>query len=269
MPNRTVPQSELVETETRDGVRWLWLNRPKLGNAFDDRMIKRLSDELTQATKANDVRVIVLAGRGKHFSAGADFNWMQRMVELSFEENVEDALALARLMRQIHDCPKPTIAAVNGAAYGGALGLICACDLAIAAANATFCLSEVKLGLIPAVISPYVIAAMGRRQAARWMLTAEVFNAPTAAELNVVHELVDADTLLASVQQMAVSLNRNGPRALGEVKRLVRDVAGRRIDDDIAELTAERIARIRVSPEGQEGLRAFLGKRDPHWRHKD
>ncbi|MFZ5755555.1 MAG: enoyl-CoA hydratase/isomerase family protein [Pseudomonadota bacterium] len=262
-------ETELVQVETRDGVRWLWLNRPSLGNAFDDRVIKQLSDELTQATKANDVRVIVLAGRGKHFSAGADFNWMQRMVDLSFEENVEDALQLARLMRQIHDCPKPTIAAVNGAAYGGALGLICACDLAYAASSATFSLSEVKLGLIPAVISPYVISAMGRRQAMRWMLTAEVFNATTAGELNVVHELVDGKALISHVQHVATALNRNGPRALGEVKRLIRDIAGRRIDDEIAELTAERIARIRVSPEGQEGLRAFLEKRDPVWRLKD
>ncbi len=261
-------RDDLVQVEKRNGICWLWLNRPSLGNAFDDRVIKRLSDEIAQATKANDVRLLVIGGRGKHFSAGADFNWMQRMVDLSFEENVEDALQLARLMRQIHDCPKPTIAAVNGAAYGGALGLICACDLAIAATNATFCLSEVKLGLIPAVISPYVIGAMGRRQAARYMLTAEVFNAPTAREIGVVHEIVEPDALLATVESWALSLGRNGPRALGEVKKLVRDVHGRRVDDDLAELTAERIARIRVSPEGQEGLRAFLEKREPAWRLK-
>jgi methylglutaconyl-CoA hydratase len=257
---------DCVQVETKNGVRWLWLNRPELGNAFDDRVIKRLSDEIVQAVNANDVRMLVLSGRGKHFSAGADFNWMQRMVNLSFEENTEDALQLARLMRQIHDCPKPTIAAVSGAAYGGALGLICACDLAIAATNSAFCLSEVKLGLIPAVISPYVIAAMGRRAAMRYMLTAEVFNAPTARELNVVHEIVEPDALYATVESWAATLGKNGPRALAEVKKLVRDVSGRRIDDDLAELTAERIARIRVSPEGQEGLRAFLEKRTPHWR---
>lgn len=261
-------EPDLVEVEQRGSARWLWLNRPALGNAFDDRVIKRLSDEITQATRANDVRLLVLAGRGKHFSAGADFNWMQRMVELSLEENVEDALQLARLMRQLYDCPKPTIAVVNGAAYGGALGLICACDLAIAADNATFCLSEVRLGLIPAVISPYVTAAMGRRQAMRWMLTAETFNADTAARLGVVHETVPAERLHATAEQWLQGLLRNGPHALLEVKRLLRDVAGRPVDNELAALTAERIARIRVGPEGQEGLRAFLGKREPAWRIK-
>lgn len=266
MPSR---KHDLVQVETRDGVRWLWLNRPELGNAFDDRVIKQLSDHLVQAVRANDVRMIVLGGRGKHFSTGADFNWMQRMVDLSFEENIEDALQLARLMRQINDCPKPTIAAVNGAAYGGALGLICACDIAIAASNTTFCLSEVKLGLIPAVISPFVINAMGRRNAMRYMLTAEVFNAPTAREMGVAHEIVEPESLYATVESWAATLAKNGPRALGEVKKLVRDVHGRRIDDELSELTAERIARIRVSPEGQEGLRAFLGKRPPLWRTQE
>jgi methylglutaconyl-CoA hydratase len=266
MPHR---KHQFVETETRDGVRWLWLNRPELGNAFDDRVIKQLSDHIAQAVHANDVRMIVLGGRGKHFSAGADFNWMQRMVDLSFEENTEDALQLARLMRQLNDCPKPTIAAVNGAAYGGALGLICACDLAIAASNATFCLSEVKLGLIPAVISPFVINAMGRRNAMRYMLTAEVFDAATARDIDVVHDIVEPDSLHATVESWAATLAKNGPRALVEVKKLIRDVHGRHIDDDLSEMTAERIARIRVSPEGQEGLRAFLDKRPPAWRTKD
>jgi len=266
MPHRN---QQFVDIETRDGVRWLWLNRPELGNAFDDRVIKQLSDQIAQAVHANDVRMIVLGGRGKHFSAGADFNWMQRMVALSYDENTEDALQLARLMRQLNECPKPTIAAVNGAAYGGALGLICACDLAIAATNATFCLSEVKLGLIPAVISPFVINAMGRRNAMRYMLTAEVFNAATARDVGVVHEIVEQDSLYATVEAWTSTLAKNGPRALVEVKKLIRDVQGRRIDDDLSEMTAERIARIRVSPEGQEGLRAFLDKRAPAWRSRD
>ena len=259
-------EDDIVQVEQRGGIRWLWLNRPEIGNAFDDRVIKRLSDQIAHAANDHQVKMLVLGGRGRHFSAGADFHWMQRMVDLSYEENVEDALQLARLMRQIHDFPKPTLAAVNGAAYGGALGLICACDLAIAATNATFCLSEVKLGLIPAVISPYVVATMGRRQSARYMLTAEVFNAPTARELNVVHEVVDPGALHATVESWANAMAKNGPRALSEVKKLIRDVYGRRIDDDVAEFTAERIARIRVSPEGQEGLRAFLEKREPGWR---
>lgn len=263
------PETNLVETETRDGVRWLWLNRPQLGNAFDDRVIAGLLAEIANAAQDPAVRSLVLAGRGKHFSAGADFNWMQRMVELSLGENTADALQLAKLMRALYECPKPTLAAVNGAAFGGALGLICACDLAVAADNATFCLSEVKLGLIPAVISPYVIAAMGRRQASRWMLTAETFNAATAQNIGVVHEVVAPDALHATAQKMAGALKANGPQALGEVKRLIRDVAGQPIDDALMTLTAERIARIRVGSEGQEGLRAFLGKREPLWRQKD
>lgn len=259
-------REDLVEVELVDGACFLWLNRPQLGNAFDDRVIKRLSDEIAAAARDDRVSTLVLGGRGRHFSAGADFNWMQRMVELSYDENVEDALQLARLMKQLHDCPKPTIALVQGAAYGGALGLICACDIAYAADNATFCLSEVKLGLIPAVISPYVVAAMGRRQAMRWMLTAEAFGAPRAKEMGVVHEVMMAERLVDSARELTAHLRRNGPRALGEVKRLLRDIAGRRIDDELATLTAERIARIRVNPEGQEGLRAFLEKRDPSWR---
>lgn len=262
-------EHDLIETETRNGVRWLWLNRPQLNNAFDDRVIVALLAAIDDAGRDVAVRSLVLAGRGKHFSAGADFNWMQRMVNLSLGDNTADALQLAALMRRLHEFPKPTVVAVNGAAYGGALGLICACDIAIAADNATFCLSEVKLGLIPAVISPYVITAMGRRQAARWMMTAEAFNAATAKAINVVHEVVAPDALNDTAQAMAASLNNNGPQALGEAKRLVRDVAGRRIDDELMTLTAERIAGIRVGAEGQEGLRAFLDKREPSWRGKD
>lgn len=259
----------LIEIETRDGVRWLWLNRPQLGNAFDDSVIAELGAAIAAAANDARVRSLVLAGRGKHFSAGADFHWMQRMVELPLAENTADAMQLAGLMRALHECPKPTIAAVNGAAYGGALGLICACDIAVAADNATFCLSEAKLGLVPAVISPYVVAAMGRRQAARWMLTAAPFNAGTARDIDVVHEVVAPDALYSHVQASAVALNQNGPQALGEVKRLLRDISGRRIDNELVALTAERIAHIRVGSEGQEGLRAFLAKREPSWRHKD
>ncbi|MFZ5722813.1 MAG: enoyl-CoA hydratase-related protein [Pseudomonadota bacterium] len=260
--------TDLVETGTRDGVRWLWLNRPQLNNAFDDRVIAGLIAAIAAAVEDPGVRSLVLAGRGKHFSAGADFHWMQRMVDLSLADNTADALQLATLMRRLYECPKPTIAAVNGAAYGGALGLICACDLAIAADNATFCLSEVKLGLIPAVISPYVIAAMGRRQAGRWMMTAETFSATTARSIDVVHEVVAPDALHATAQDMAAALGNNGPQALGAVKQLIRDVAGRPVDDTLATLTAERIAKIRVGSEGQEGLRAFLGKREPLWRRQ-
>lgn len=261
-----MPDTPPVIRELQDGICTLWLNRPEVGNAFDDRVIKLLSDHLDAAGRDNAVRVVVLAGKGRHFSAGADFRWMKRMVAHSYEENLDDALQLARLMQQIQECPRPTIAAVNGAAYGGALGLICACDLAIAGTDATFCLSEVKLGLIPAVISPYVVAAMGRRQAMRWMLTAETFNAPTAAELGVVHHVVEPPALAGTTLAMARTLLRNGPQALGEVKRLLRDIADRPFGQELSLLTAERIARIRVGQEAQEGMHAFLEKRDPAWR---
>lgn len=259
----------LIDSERRDGVLWLWLNRPAVNNAFDDRVIAQLTAALDAAAMDDGVRAVVLGGRGKHFSAGADFHWMQRMVELDHAGNVADAMELARLMRTLHALPKPTIALVQGAAYGGAVGLACCCDIVLAADNATFCLSEVKLGLIPAVISPYVIAAMGARQATRWFLTAEVFDARQAQAIGVAHEVVPVAELATRAEALLATMRNNGPRAVREAKRLVRDVAGRPIDTDLMQLTAERIADIRVGAEGQEGLRAFLGKRDPDWRRKE
>lgn len=260
-------ESPALEHELRNGTLWLWLNRPAINNAFDDRLIAQLTVALEQAAADDSVRAVVLGGRGKHFSAGADFHWMQRMVDLDHAGNVADALALARLMRTLHALPKPTIALVQGAAYGGALGLVCACDIALAADNATFCLSEVKLGLIPAVISPYVVAAMGTRQAARWFLTAEAFDAVRAREIGVVHDVVAASELQQGAEKLLATLLGNGPQAVLAAKRLIRDVAGRAIDDGLLQLTAERIAAIRVGAEGQEGLRAFLEKRTPAWRN--
>lgn len=256
----------LIDSERRDGVQWLWLNRPAVNNAFDDRVIAQLTAALEAAAADTQVRALVLGGRGKHFSAGADFHWMQRMVELDHAGNVADAMELARLMRTLHDLPKPTIALVQGAAYGGAVGLACCCDIVLAADNATFCLSEVKLGLIPAVISPYVIAAMGARQATRWFLSAEVFDARQAQAIGVAHEVVAAADLPARADALLALLRQNGPEAVRAAKLLIQDVAGRPIDNELMQLTAERIAGIRVGAEGQEGLRAFLGKRPPAWR---
>lgn len=259
----------LIDSELHDGVRWLWLDRPAVNNAFDDRVIAQLTAALEAAAADDGVRAVVLGGRGRHFSAGADFHWMQRMVELDHAGNVADAMQLARLMRTLHELPKPTIALVQGAAYGGAVGLACCCDIVLAADNATFCLSEVKLGLIPAVISPYVIAAMGARQATRWFLTAEPFNAQRAQAIGVAHEVVPAAELEARARALLATLRQNGPQAVRAAKQLVRDVSGRAIDNELLQLTAERIAGIRVGAEGQEGLRAFLGKREPSWRGKE
>lgn len=259
----------LIDSERHDGVLWLWLNRPAVNNAFDDRVIAQLTAALDAAATDDTVRAVVLGGRGKHFSAGADFHWMQRMVELDHAGNVADAMELARLMRTLHELPKPTVALVQGAAYGGAVGLACCCDIVLAADNATFCLSEVKLGLIPAVISPYVIAAMGARQATRWFLTAEVFDARQAQAIGVAHEVVPVDELPARVQALLTALRQNGPQAVRAAKQLIHDVAGQPIDNELMQLTAERIAGIRVGAEGQEGLRAFLGKRPPAWRTKE
>lgn len=259
----------LIDSEQHDGVLWLWLNRPAVNNAFDDRVIAQLTSALDAAATDDTVRAVVLGGRGKHFSAGADFHWMQRMVELDHAGNVADAMELARLMRTLHELPKPTVALVQGAAYGGAVGLACCCDIVLAADNATFCLSEVKLGLIPAVISPYVIAAMGARQATRWFLTAEVFDARQAQAIGVAHEVVPVDELPARAQALLTALRQNGPQAVRAAKQLIHDVAGQPIDNELMQLTAERIAGIRVGAEGQEGLRAFLGKRPPAWRTKE
>lgn len=259
----------LIDSERHDGVLWLWLNRPAVNNAFDDRVIAQLTAALDAAATDDTVRAVVIGGRGKHFSAGADFHWMQRMVELDHAGNVADAMELARLMRTLHGLPKPTVALVQGAAYGGAVGLACCCDIVLAADNATFCLSEVKLGLIPAVISPYVIAAMGARQATRWFLTAEVFDARQAQAIGVAHEVVPVDELPARAQAMLAALRQNGPQAVRAAKQLIHNVVGQPIDNELMQLTAERIAGIRVGAEGQEGLRAFLGKRPPAWRTKE
>lgn len=259
----------LIDSERRDGVQWLWLNRPTVNNAFDDRVIAQLTAALDAAATDDGVRAVVLGGRGRHFSAGADFHWMQRMVELDHAGNVADAMALATLMRTLHELPKPTIGLVQGAAYGGAVGLACCCDIVLAADNASFCLSEVKLGLIPAVISPYVIAAMGARQAARWFLTAEAFDARQAQAIGVAHEVVPVAELATRAEALLATLRNNGPQAVRAAKQLIRDVSGRPINDDLLLLTAGRIAGIRVGAEGQEGLRAFLGKREPAWRTKE
>lgn len=247
------------------GLATITLNRPEIHNAFDDQFIQELTETLKQLDKNASVRAVILAANGKSFCAGADLNWMQRIAKYSLEENLKDALALAHLMQTLNNLSKPTIALVQGAAYGGGVGLVACCDIAIASPDAIFCLSEVKIGLVPAVISPYVIAALGERTARRYFITAEKFDGHEALRLNLVHAVIDTKQLQDTGRQMAESILNNAPQAISAAKKLITQVANQPIDEKLINLTAECIADIRVSKEGQEGLKAFLEKRQPNW----
>jgi methylglutaconyl-CoA hydratase len=247
------------------GVATVTLNRPEKHNAFDDAVIAQLREAFDALSASEDVRVVVLASRGKNFSAGADLGWMKRMAEYDYEHNLRDAQLLAGMLQSLHDLPQPTIARVQGAAFGGAVGLVSCCDMAVAEEGASFCLSEVKIGLIPATISPYVIRAMGERAARRYFTTAERFRAGEARRIGLVSEIAAAGALDETLEGLVTALLQNGPVAVRESKRLVVDVAGREISAELIEDTCERIAHIRVSQEGQEGLGAFLNKRKPGW----
>ncbi|WP_440053213.1 enoyl-CoA hydratase/isomerase family protein [Pseudoalteromonas sp. T1lg65] len=250
-------------TITKTKVAILELSRPEKHNAFNAEVIAELITNIEYANTL-DIRALVLKTNGKHFSAGADLAWMKSMAGNNYDENVADSMELAKLMRVLAGSPLPTLCLVQGAAFGGALGLIACCDIAIAATDAKFCLSEVKLGLIPAVISPYVIKAIGERQARRYFLTAEVFNAEKALDMGLIHEL--SDDLEKSQDTMLDILLNNGPAAVKSAKALINEVAGKEIDDELVAHTAKRIAEIRVSEEGQEGLSAFFDKRAPNWQ---
>jgi methylglutaconyl-CoA hydratase len=243
----------------------LRLERPEVHNAFDDGLVAALTRTLESLTAARDVRVLVLEGAGASFSAGADLHWMRGMAAAGEAENREDALALARLMRTLDAMPMPTIARVHGAAFGGGVGLVACCDIAIGTPDAKFGLTESRLGLLPAVISPYVIAAIGARQARRYFATAEIFDAAEALRIGLLHQVVAAEELDVAVQRQLDLLANAAPLAAAQAKALVRRVAigGDGESMDIA--NAELIARLRVSPEGQEGLSAFLDKRKPAW----
>ena len=243
----------------------LRMNRPKIHNAFDAVLIAALTGALDALAVDDSVRVVVLEGAGASFSAGADLRWMRGMAAASEAENREDSLALARLMRTLDELPKPTVARVQGAAFGGGVGLVACCDIAIGTGEAKFGLTESKLGLLPAVISPYVITAIGVRQARRWFASAEIFGAEQAWQMGLLHEVVEDADLDAAVERHVSLLLKAGPLAAAQAKALIRQVAshadGARHDADNAAL----IARLRVSPEGQEGLSAFLDKRKPGW----
>lgn len=261
--------SQALLSHRKDGVARLQLNRPALHNAFDAGLVADLTAALEALAGDPAVRVVVLEGAGASFSAGADLHWMRGMAAASEADNREDALALAHLMRTLDGLPKPTIARVHGAAFGGGVGLVACCDIAIGVPDAKFGLTESRLGLLPAVISPYVIAAIGSRNARRYFASAEVFDGAEALRIGLLHRLVEPGELDTAVQQQVDLLRKAGPIASATAKRLVREVLahtdGARHDADNAAL----IARLRVSPEGQEGLSAFLDKRKPSWQVGD
>ena len=248
------------------GVASIILNRPEVHNAFDDKLIGEILAVLDEINANEQVRVVVLRSNGKHFSAGADLGWMKRMAQYSFEDNFNDAGELARLMHTLNNLSKPTIALVQGAAYGGAVGLAACCDICIATDRARFCLSEVKIGLSPAVISPFVVAAMGERAARRYFLTAEVFDGDEAVRLGLAHIVVDQGDLESTADDMVQKLLANSPQSVRRTKELIARVAKSPIDNEVIEYTQRLIAEIRVSEEGQEGLGAFFDKRAPGWQ---
>ncbi len=241
------------------------INRPELHNAFNEVVIAELTEAFTACGQTDDIRVVVLASEGKSFCAGADINWMKRMVDYSFEENVTDANAMALMLRTIRECPKPVIARVHGACIGGGVGLAAACDVAVAVEKAFFCLSEVKLGILPAVISPFVMEKIGPGQTRRYGLTAERFSAETAKQLGLVQEtFADTDAMDTWIQEIARVFINNGPTAMALCKRTLSDVANVPWDN-VQALTSRRISAQRVSEEGQDGLKSFLEKRKPSW----
>lgn len=256
---------QTLEVATEGKVATVVLNRPEVRNAFNDTTIAELTQAFRQLGADDGVRAIVLAARGPAFCAGADLNWMKRMAGYTYEENRADAALLAEMLRTIYLCPQPVLAKVQGDCYAGGMGLVAACDIALVAEQAQFCLSEVRLGLIPATISPYVIKAMGENAARRYFLSAERFSAAEALRIGFVHQVVAADALDASADGIVKTLVANSPHAVRQAKRLVREVAGAPLNDSLIAATVEGIAQIRASDEGREGVRSFLEKRKPGW----
>jgi len=259
---------EKLKVEIDGGVARLILTQPGKHNAFDDTIIAAFTAALQRVAADAAVRVVVLAGEGKSFSAGADLDWMRRMADYGEAENLEDARALAAMLRTLNELPKPTIARVQGATFGGGVGLVACCDIAVASEAAIFCLSEARLGLAPSTISPYVVAAMGAHNARRYFLTAERFDAAAAERIGLVHMVTGADRLDSAVDGLIATLLQNGPAAIAECKELIRRVASGPVDDAMIGDTARHIARVRATSEGKEGIRAFLEKRSPAWQSK-
>jgi methylglutaconyl-CoA hydratase len=254
-----------LDIERSNRIATIWMNRPDLHNAFDETLIAELTAACTVLDQDADVRVVVLAGRGKSFSAGADLNWMRRAASNGIDENLNDARALARMLRTLAEVKKPTVARVHGAALGGGMGLAAACDVAVASTQAVFATSEVKFGIIPSAISPYVLRAIGARQATRYFQSAERIDAARAREIGLVHETVAPEQLDAKIGEITSALLAGGPCAQTAAKELIRAVAHQPVNHTLVEDTAHRIAHLRATAEAREGIGAFLGKRAPAW----
>ena len=254
-----------LEVSVNHHVAVVWLAREPVRNAFNEVSIAELTALFDQLGHDDDVRAIVLAAQGPAFCAGADLDWMRRMAEYTNAENQADAMRLATMLRTIYKCPKPVIARVHGDAYAGGVGLVAACDISVASLNANFCLSETKLGLIPATIGPYVLRAMNANIARRYFLTAEKFTAAEAFRIGLVHEITVPEELDGKVNEILGALMLTSQTAVAEAKRLVRDLTARTIDDALVADTAQRIADIRITPDAREGVRSFLEKRKPRW----
>ena len=258
---------QTLEVEKKSGVTTLWMDRPEVYNAFDERLIAELSAVLTELESDAETKILVLAGRGKHFSAGADLNWMKRAAMMSDEENLADAKRFASMLYQLAHFPKPTIARIQGAALGGGTGLAAACHIAIAAENARFATSEVKFGIIPAVISPYVLRAIGKREAMRYFQTAEIISADEALRIHLIHQVVPLEILDEAITGMADSLKIGGPRAQRAALELIQSIGNMPLDEAVIEATAKRITAQRNTDEAREGMDAFFEKRSPNWVH--
>jgi len=259
-------ESAVLLRQRSEGIAEVVLNRPDKRNAFDDVIIQQLITALESVDADDNTNIVILRSEGKHFSAGADLGWMRRMADNTRQENLDDSRELARLMNVLNHLSKPVISLVQGAAFGGAVGLAACCDIVIATEKSSFCLSEVKLGLIPAVISPYVVRAIGERQARRYFLSAEVFTATQAQEYGLVHMVCDdVEAMDARCNEMLQQLAVNGPEAMKAAKDLIFAVSHKPISANVIDDTAQRIADIRVGAEGQEGLSAFLNKRKANW----
>jgi methylglutaconyl-CoA hydratase len=263
-----MPEHVLLATDPR-GVATVTLNRPEKHNAFDEQFIATLTVAFRKLGADSKLRAVVLRANGRNFCAGADVDWMKRMAGHGPAENLRDAEAMAEMFRTVDAMPVPVIARVQGAALGGGCGLICLCDIALASTDATFAFSEVRLGIIPATIGPYVLRTIGTRAARRWLLTGERFGAPRAREIGLVHEVLDESGLDDAVNSVLDGILKSGPGAVRATKQLIRDLAGRAITDDLVAMTCRRIAEIRASDEGREGLSAFLEKRLPAWTKGD
>lgn len=257
-----------LEVEQRGATRWIWLNRPEFRNAFNDMLVAEISAAFADVEASPETRIVVVAARGPAFCAGADLNWMRSMASFSHADNHADALQVARMFEAVHASSRPVIGRVQGDAFGGGVGLAAACDIVVAVESAGFVLSEVKLGLVAATISPHLVRAMGARQAARYMLTAEKFDAARARALGLVHEVVAADALDGEVERLVRHLLAASPDALASTKRLLADVVETPLDDVLLAATAKCIADARVSEQGREGIAAFLEKRAPSWSPK-